>query len=97
MRHPQILQLTQGAMGGSLNPREFFHHPSPMRVTATRWAFLVLTFPVPIARLITTEVSDHPGPAIAAFLIQYLGLLAERWSFFADARHPQNLYCQAIA
>ena len=66
-------------------------------MAATRWAFLVLVFPLPIALLITTEVSDHPGPAIAAFCLQFLGLLAERWSFFADARHPQNLYYQAIA
>jgi DMSO reductase anchor subunit len=32
-----------------------------------------------------------------AFLLQFAGLLAERWYFFADARHPQNLYYQAIA
>jgi DMSO reductase anchor subunit len=33
----------------------------------------------------------------AAFLVQYLGLLAERWFFFAQANHPQNLYYQSIA
>ena len=26
-----------------------------------------------------------------------IGLLAERWYFFADAKHPQNLYYQAIS
>jgi hypothetical protein len=26
-----------------------------------------------------------------------VGLLAERWFFFAQARHPQNLYYQAVA
>jgi DMSO reductase anchor subunit len=31
----------------------------------------------------------------AAFVIQYAGLLAERWLFFAQARHPQNLYYQS--
>jgi DMSO reductase anchor subunit len=29
--------------------------------------------------------------------VQYAGLLAERWYFFADANHPQNLYYQAIS
>jgi DMSO reductase anchor subunit len=29
--------------------------------------------------------------------VQFLGLLAERWSFFAEARHPQNLYYQGVA
>jgi DMSO reductase anchor subunit len=33
----------------------------------------------------------------AAFTLQYAGLLAERWYFFAEAKHPQNLYYQAIA
>jgi hypothetical protein len=26
-----------------------------------------------------------------------VGLLAERWHFFAQANHPQNLYYQAVA
>jgi hypothetical protein len=26
-----------------------------------------------------------------------LGLLVERWFFFAQVRHPQNLYYQAVA
>ena len=30
----------------------------------------------------------------AAFVIQYVGLIAERWFFFADAAHPQNIYYQ---
>jgi DMSO reductase anchor subunit len=25
-------------------------------------------------------------------VVQYAGLVAERWFFFAEARHPQNLY-----
>jgi sulfite dehydrogenase (quinone) subunit SoeC len=33
---------------------------------------------------------------LPAFLVQYAGLLAERWFFFAEANHPQNLYYQAI-
>jgi DMSO reductase anchor subunit len=31
-----------------------------------------------------------------AFVVQYLGLLAERWFFFAQANHPQNLYYQTV-
>ena len=30
-------------------------------------------------------------------LLQVLGLLAERWLFFAQARHPQNLYYQTVS
>jgi DMSO reductase anchor subunit len=34
---------------------------------------------------------------VAAFVVQYAGLLAERWFFFAQANHPQNLYYQCIS
>jgi DMSO reductase anchor subunit len=27
---------------------------------------------------------------VSAFIVQYLGLLAERWFFFAQARHPRT-------
>jgi hypothetical protein len=29
--------------------------------------------------------------------VQYLGLLAERWSFFAEGQHTQNLYYRSIS
>ena len=90
VKHPGIRQISQGAMGGSFNTREFFHGRPREVVRAVRWAFLALVFPVPALLLLS-------GQAWAAFLVQYAGLLAERWYFFADAKHPQNLYYQAIA
>ncbi|MEO7009270.1 MAG: DMSO reductase, partial [Caldimonas sp.] len=33
----------------------------------------------------------------AAVLVQAPGLLADRWLFFAQARHPQNLYYQVVS
>ena len=43
----------------------------------------------------------EPAPSatllLAAFGVQYVGLLAERWFFFAQARHPQNLFYQAVS
>jgi DMSO reductase anchor subunit len=32
------------------------------------------------------------GLLATACLVQYAGLVAERWFFFAEAKHPQNLY-----
>lgn len=32
-----------------------------------------------------------------AFGVQFAGLLAERWYFFAEANHTQNHYCQVIS
>lgn len=35
--------------------------------------------------------------ALVCVVLCSCGLLAERWFFFAQANHPQNLYYQAIA
>lgn len=95
VKHPRIAQIAQGAMGGSFNTREFFHGRPREVVRAVRWTFLALLFPLP-ALLIVLLDDSLPG-LMAAFLLQYAGLLAERWYFFAEARHPQNLYYQSIA
>jgi len=95
IKHPRIVQIAQGAMGGSFNTREFFHGRPREVVRAVRWAFLALVFPVPAVLLLFAPYST--GMLFLSFVLQYVGLLAERWYFFAEARHPQNLYYQAIA
>ncbi len=35
--------------------------------------------------------------AAVAFISQYLGLTMERWYFFTEEKHPQNLYYQTAA
>jgi DMSO reductase anchor subunit len=95
VRHPRIEQKSQGAMGGSFNTREFFHQRSATVVRRMRWAAAVLGFGAPIAVL---AMGPRSASVLAVlFLGQYLGLLAERWSFFAEAQHPQNLYYRTIA
>ena len=93
--HPQIAQRSQGLMGGSFNTREFFHGATPAKMRAIKWSFLLLAFAAPIALLAFGGAS---APVlVGAFALQYLGLLAERWYFFAEANHPQNLYYQAMS
>ena len=45
VRHAQIVQKAQGAMGGSYNTREFFHGASRRKYAFVKWLFLVLVFP----------------------------------------------------
>jgi DMSO reductase anchor subunit len=97
VRHQQMAQQSQGFLGGSFNTREFFHHKSMNFVNNTRRLFLLLVFIVPVVLIITAYFLASEILPIAAFAIQYLGLIAERWYFFAEAKHPQNMYYQQIA
>jgi DMSO reductase anchor subunit len=94
IKHPRIVQTAQGAMGGSFNTREFFHGKSEPFLLAIKTSFLLLTFAVPV--LLLAVNMTYPSLLLlgAAFMAQYVGLLAERWYFFAEANHPQNLYYQ---
>jgi DMSO reductase anchor subunit len=96
IRHARIEQKAQGAMAGSFNTREFFHGASPGKYRFVKWAFLVLVFPVPLLLLSAGLATEALSLLFGAFLVQYLGLLAERWFFFAQANHPQNLYYQTV-
>lgn len=96
IKHPHIVQKTQGAMGGSFNTREFFHGKSAAFMRALKPAFLVLVFALPLLLLAAGLSQPATWVLGMAFVVQYLGLLAERWYFFAEANHPQNLYYQTI-
>jgi DMSO reductase anchor subunit len=95
--HPRIEQKSQGFVGGSFNTREFFHGRTAGVVRAVKWTFLALAFPVPAALLCVGLVRDSAEALALAFLVQYAGLVAERWFFFAQADHPQNLYYQVVS
>ena len=92
VKHPRIEQKAQGFIGGSFNTREFFHGQPSSVLRAVKWAFLLLAFPMPAALLALGARWGAPALIVMAFIVQYAGLLAERWFFFAQARHPQNLY-----
>jgi DMSO reductase anchor subunit len=94
IKHPHIVQRSMGAMGGTFNTREFFHGKSAAFMRAVKPTFLILAFVLPLALLALGMLT--PGLLGLAFILQYLGLLAERWFFFAQANHPQNLYYQTI-
>ena len=96
VRHTKIEQKAQGQMGGSFNTREFFHGKTANFLKSVKWIFLVLVFPVPILLLWAGMAQASQDLLIAAFIAQYVGLMAERWFFFAQANHPQNLYYQTI-
>jgi len=96
IRHARIEQKAQGAMTGSFNTREYFHGASQRKFRSVKWVFLILVFPLPLVLLSIGLGAPSTGLLLAAFLVQYIGLLMERWFFFAQANHPQNLYYQTV-
>jgi len=97
IKHPTVVQRSMGFMGGSFNTREFFHGVAASRLRMVKHVFVVLAFVVPIILLIAGRDAASVPLLLGAFVVQYVGLLAERWFFFAQANHPQNLYYQAVA
>jgi DMSO reductase anchor subunit len=94
VKHPQIVQKSQGFIGDA-NTRGFFHGRTRGALRWIKWAFLIGAFVLPTALLAAGLAGAPKTVLVAAFAVQYLGLLAERWYFFAQANHPQNLYYQA--
>jgi DMSO reductase anchor subunit len=96
VKHPQVKEKDQGFQGGSFNTREFFHHVKPLMFKSIKWFFLLTAFVLPVILLAAGLSLSSPEIFAVAFVIQYIGLLAERWFFFAQANHPQNLYYQLV-
>ncbi len=96
VRHNKIQQKSQGAMGGSFNTREYFHGKTAMFLKSIKYIFMVLVFPVPLILLSIAISSGNTELLLGAFFVQYAGLIAERWFFFAQANHPQNIYYQTV-
>jgi sulfite dehydrogenase (quinone) subunit SoeC len=97
VRHPRIRQKSQGFMGGSFNTHEFFHGRSRVFLRGVKWLFLALAFALPLPLLALGSMNTSAALLCAAFAVQFSGLIAERWFFFAEANHPQNLYYQVIS
>jgi DMSO reductase anchor subunit len=96
VHHPTIRQMAQGAMGGSFNTRAFMHNYGPGVVRLARRFFLIGGFVLPVLLLFFSD-ADNLLICAVALLLQFLGLLTERWYFFIEAEHPQNVYYQMIS
>jgi len=97
VRHNKIKQKSMGFMGGSMNTRDFFHGKSRLFLKYIKTIFLLMIFAIPLTMLILTLFKPAAAILTIAVISMYIGLLAERWYFFAEGNHPQNIYYQSIA
>jgi DMSO reductase anchor subunit len=92
-----IRQTSMGFMGGSFNTREFFHHQTDRVISNIRKIILLMAYIGPMILLAISMNSPSIIQIATALFMHYIGLLAERWMFFAEANHPQNLYYQRVS
>jgi len=97
IRAEKLVQKSMGMSAGSFNTREFFHGATLAALRNMKLGFLLLAFVLPSLLLLLGVASGAAWPWLLAVLVQAPGLLAERWFFFAQARHPQNLYYQVVS
>jgi len=92
----RLVQKSMGMSAGAFNTREFFHGASQLVLRNVRWAFVLGLFVLPLGLALCALSSGTAWPWAWAALLQAPALIAERWVFFAQAKHPQNLYYQVV-
>ncbi|CAM3706938.1 dimethyl sulfoxide reductase anchor subunit family protein [Polynucleobacter antarcticus] len=92
-----IRQTSMGLMGGSFNTREFFHHQTDRVISNIRKIILLCAYVLPMILIAISINTINIGVIALVLFIHIAGLLAERWMFFAEANHPQNLYYQRVS
>ena len=97
IQSPKLVQKSMGMSAGAFNTREFFHGAKLATVKNVKVGFQVLAFGLPVLLMVWGLVSHTGLPWVLAMLVQAPGLIAERWFFFAQAKHPQNLYYQVVS
>lgn len=97
IQSPQLTQRSMGFTGGSFNTREFFHRATQLGLRRVKLALNLFGFLLPALAAIAALAEGGAWLWIAAVLLQAPGLVADRWFFFAQARHPQNLYYQVVS
>ncbi len=97
IRAARLVQTSMGMSAGSFNTREFFHGASQFAMRRIRLAVIVLAFAAPLVAMLLAWATAAAPLWVVAALLQAPGLLADRWYFFAQAKHPQNLYYQVIS
>lgn len=85
--------LDVGHTAGTFLTDEFGYQVARVRLIILRWLVLLFAFVVPALVLwIGINFMTLSAAVIVAVVSGFIGVLIERWLFFAEARHVVNLY-----
>jgi DMSO reductase anchor subunit len=88
----RIQMLEPGQSSDSFLNKEFSFEAAVEKILRMRWAVYLLAFLLPLLMLILVLYTDIAIFAVIVPILMLAGLIAERWLFFAEARHVVNLY-----
>ncbi len=83
--------LDAGNTGQTFLTREFIFTASAMKLRLLKAFSLAICFIAPILVIILTQ-NGYPKIAIVFIILLFARLFAERWLFFAEARHTVRAY-----
>ncbi|MFK7794025.1 MAG: dimethyl sulfoxide reductase anchor subunit family protein [Gammaproteobacteria bacterium] len=85
--------LDVGHTAGTFLTEEFGYEVARARLIALRWLVLLFAFAIP-ALVLWVGVGLMPINVVFAIAVisGFIGVMIERWLFFAEARHVVNLY-----
>jgi DMSO reductase anchor subunit len=88
----QVKLLDAGHTHGTFLTQEFGYQVPRLTAASLRVLSMILAFAVPLLLLYLALEYHAPALGIVALVSVFAGLVAERWLFFAEARHVVNLY-----
>jgi len=97
IKSDRLVQTSMGMSAGAFNTREFFHGVTMATLANIKWAAMLFCFALPAVLLVWGIAAGAGVAFVLALVVQAPGLLADRWCFFAQAKHPQNLYYQVVS
>lgn len=85
--------LDVGHTAGTFLTEEFGYQVARARLIALRWLVLLFAFAIPALILwLGASVLSITTTVMIAVASAFVGVMIERWLFFAEARHVVNLY-----
>ncbi len=97
IRTQRLQQKSMGMSAGAFNTREFFHRATAAGLARVRLLMFGGGYVLPVLLGALALVTGAGLWWWLAVVSQAAGLVADRWFFFAQARHPQNLYYQVVS
>lgn len=88
----QVKLLDAGHTHGTFLTQEFGYLVPRLTAMSLRVLSMILAFAVPLVLLYIALEYQAPLVGMVALASVFAGLVAERWLFFAEARHVVNLY-----